>query len=81
MRGDLGCVLSLPSRRRTRGTSYSTVNEGRNVAGVLPTVKRFMEDNEDGYGRRVTMEELKALSDKDRADFKQMLAERGIKCD
>jgi hypothetical protein len=51
------------------------------MAGVLPTIKRYMENDEDGYGRRVTMEELKALTEQDRADFKEMLATVGIECD
>ena len=56
------------------------------MAGVLPTLKRYFENNDDGLGadgagRRVTMEELKALTEQDRADFKAMLAEVGIATD
>ena len=53
------------------------------MAGVLPEVKRYMEKDGDGWGknergRQVTLDELKALTDQDREDFREMLAEVGI---
>ena len=54
------------------------------MAGVLPSVKRYMESTEGPVGwaaKRVSLEELKALTDKDREDFREMLAAVGVECD
>ncbi len=51
------------------------------MAGVLPNIKRYMENDDDGYGKRVTMDELKQLTENDREDFREMLEAAGVKCD
>lgn len=51
------------------------------IAGVLPETKRYFEDNSDGLGRRVPMEELKALTEQDREDMKQNLVAIGYTLD
>ena len=48
---------------------------------VIKGIKTFFEDNTDGFGRKVTIEEFKALSNEDKSDFVNMLRDNGMDID
>jgi hypothetical protein len=38
----------------------------------IPAIKQYFGDNSDGHGRKVTMDEMKALSPKDRRELGEL---------
>jgi len=49
------------------------MTESGSPAGGLTLVKRFFEDNDDGYGRKVELTELKALTVEDKGELVSMV--------
>ena len=49
--------------------TVNLLTESGSPAGGLTLVKRFFEDNDDGYGRKVELNELKALSVTDKQEL------------
>lgn len=53
--------------------TVNLMTESGKPAGGLTLVKRFFEDDDDGYGRKVELNELKALSVEDKQELVLMV--------
>lgn len=51
------------------------------AVSVIKAIKTYFEDDSDGFGRKVELAELKALTAKDRDDMVELLAAVGIKAE
>lgn len=49
--------------------TVNLLTESGSPAGGLTLAKRFFEDNDDGYGRKVELNELKALTVEDKQEL------------
>lgn len=51
------------------------------AVSVIKAIKTYFEDDSDGFGRKVELAELKALTAKDRDDMVELLAAVGIEAE
>ena len=63
-------MCTVPSR------FYEEVDE---MPSVVQNIKKFFEA--EPHGRKVSIEEFKALTEQDKRDFVQMFRDSGIDCD